>query len=164
MRGIITRTTTSCSTSCAERAKLAEDDERLARRRFCPYHVSQRTSDADRNDHPLERINAKIERRTDVVGIFPNDAAIVRFVGALLLEQNDERQLQRRYMQLEATVLAGDFNHPPMRAGMGHCVQHRQQFMHASNEGRFWLLAKDLLEEAGTIEPVFAEILVEELT
>ncbi len=58
--------------------------------------------------NPLERVNAEIKRRTDLVGNFPNEAAITRLVGALLLEQSDEWQLQRRYMQLEGLQLLAD--------------------------------------------------------
>ena len=52
--------------------------------------------------NPLERLNKEIKRRADVVGIFPNEGAIVRLIGAVLLEANDEWQLQHRYMQTEA--------------------------------------------------------------
>ncbi len=59
--------------------------------------------------NPLERLNGEIKRRADVVGIFPNEAAVVRLIGALLLEQNDEWATQRaRYMTLETIAPMSD--------------------------------------------------------
>jgi putative transposase len=52
--------------------------------------------------NPLERLNKEVKRRADVVGIFPSEPSIVRLIGAVLLEQNDEWQLRHRYMQAEA--------------------------------------------------------------
>mgnify|MGYP000935031049 FL=1 len=86
----------------AERlAKLMRDAEAdvLAFMAFPKEHRTQLHS-----TNPLERLNKEVKRRTHVVGIFPNDAAIVRLVGALMLEQNDEWAVSRRYMTLETVA------------------------------------------------------------
>lgn len=75
----------------------------LAYRHFPAEHRRQLHS-----TNPLERLNGEVKKRTRVVGIFPNEKAIVRLVGAILLEQNDEWAVTRRYMTLETIAQIGD--------------------------------------------------------
>jgi hypothetical protein len=89
----------------------AEDDV-LAYMSFAKEHRAKLHS-----TNPLERVNSEIKRRTEVVGIFPNEAAITRLVGAILLEQNDPWAVQRaRHMTLETIApMRDDLARPPRR-------------------------------------------------
>jgi transposase-like protein len=91
---------------------LAEaEDELLAFMAFPVEHWSKL-----RSTNPLERVNREIGRRSDVVGIYPNDAALVRLAGALLIEQNDEWLVGRRYLSAES--LAALLARPTDAAGV----------------------------------------------
>jgi putative transposase len=81
----------------------ASRDDVLAYMSFPREHWAQIAS-----TNPLERVNREIKRRADVIGIFPNDEAIIRLVGALMLETNDEWAVARRYMSLESLARVTD--------------------------------------------------------
>jgi transposase-like protein len=94
----------------ASHPKLAEamdeaENDVLAYMDFPAAHRSKLHS-----TNGLERLNKEVKRRADVVGIFPNEASIIRLVGAVLMEANDEWQLQHRYLSVEALAefAAGD--------------------------------------------------------
>jgi putative transposase len=81
------------------------EDDVLAYMAFPPQHRTKLHS-----VNTLERLNKEVKRRADVVGIFPSEQSILRLIGAVLLEANDEWQLQHRYMGVEAM---GDLLAPP---------------------------------------------------
>ena len=82
----------------------AAEPDVLAYMAFPPQHRAKLHS-----TNPLERLNGEIKRRSEVVGIFPNEEAVTRLIGALLLEQNDEWSVQRaRYMTLETIAPMSD--------------------------------------------------------
>ena len=77
-----------------------------------------------RSTNPLERLNKEIARRSDVVGIYPNDASLVRLAGALLIEQNDEWLVGRRYLSAES--LAGLYATQQTRGPQRSAPQQRE--------------------------------------
>jgi transposase-like protein len=87
--------------------KLMDDseDDVLAYMAFPAQHRTKLHS-----VNTLERLNKEVKRRADVVGIFPSEASIIRLIGAVLLEANDEWQMQHRYMGVEAM---GEMLNPP---------------------------------------------------
>ena len=78
-----------------------------------------------RSTNPLERVNKEIGRRSDVVGIYPNDRALIRLAGMLLLEQNDEWLVQRRYVSEHSMrlILSEPVQAEPSREGEKEVIE-----------------------------------------
>ena len=109
----------------------AAEEDLIAFYAFPPEHWTKL-----RSTNPLERVNKEIGRRTDVVGIFPNDAAVIRLAGALLSEQNDEWLVQRRYLSVESMALILAEPSPPEQAQSrpGGTQSHRRLKVRSATE------------------------------
>lgn len=90
---------------------LEAEEDVLAYMHFPEAHWRQLKS-----TNPLERLNKEIRRRTDVVGIFPTDASILRLVGMLMVEHSDEWEVGRRYFSLASMAKVTGADHVPPRA------------------------------------------------
>ena len=77
---------------------------------YMDYPEAHRTKLHSTN--PIERLNKEVKRRTDVIGIFPNEDSVRRLVGAVLMEQNDDWQLQHRYLTLETMAGVATIEEP----------------------------------------------------
>jgi putative transposase len=83
-------------------SEACRDDGRKSRGRACLHRVPRKHWPQIASTNPIERVNGEANHRTDVVGIFPNERAIIRPGGALVLEQTDGWPVTRRYMTLES--------------------------------------------------------------
>jgi len=83
-----------CDRPRCRRGREEAEEDLLAFYPFLPDHWTKL-----RSTNPLKRFNREIGRRTDVVGIFPNDRALIRLAASIVIEQNDERLVGRRYLR-----------------------------------------------------------------
>ncbi len=98
-------------------ALLEAEEEILAHMEFPSEHWKQISS-----TNPLERLNKEINRRTRVVGIFPDEKSLIRLIGAVLAEQNDEWAVSRRYMSRHSLARIYQSSTPEIEGEVTHAV------------------------------------------
>lgn len=98
-------------------ALLEAEEEILAHMDFPTEHWQQISS-----TNPLERLNKEINRRTRVVGIFPNEKSLIRLIGAVLCEQNDESMVGCRYMSRHSLARIYQQSTAEIEGGITHAV------------------------------------------